>query len=519
MARKPLKKTKKAIKRKGPSSSAGTSKNASEKKSKYSDLEKQFEFPDLKANWQDKGGKQKVLGTDFLTINSLSPIQNGTPKLVEFEFRDNDEVWGMGPNTRFKIKGRFEVTVDEEGKMPVWQACTAADLADVVVQPNWGEAHFKMTEAFHGQSNINSCSEVRHVVSWLNAYKYAMMDKEQKKLLCPQPACSGFGVPTKRDSWKIGPDTEWTKNYGPTIFTGESITIDYVIQDMGPFYQGTNYMEQSQKILPMPILDKITLRFSFIEDLSTIFNIRAGVKKKYRFYYEEMKFVVERIRLNSNAKLTLLSKKGKWDYAGVTRIMKTENISSDQLMHKARIQEMLMPEGMFIFTLPKKVLNGTYTFQGKDGNIFSKHNIKSIEIKFGALDLFVNRPNLGMIEEDVIESKLFTDYLTAAPFGLHMDPDLITLENIKNGWVTTPYPHVYINFCNYGDKSRIVPNLNDGSMLKTEHDMELTFNFGPEGAVPDVTYIIYYFYTDNNLTLDTTHKNQTFFKSPYIRLV
>ncbi len=145
------------------------------------------------------------------------------------------------------------------------------------------------------------------------------------------------------------------KNYGPTIFTGESITIDYVIQDMGPFYQGTNYMDQSQKILPMPILDKITLRFSFIEDLSTIFNIPAGVKKKCRFYYEEMKFIVERIRLNSNAKLTLLSKKGKWDYAGVTRIMKNENISSDQLMHKARIQEMLMPEGMFVFTLPKKV--------------------------------------------------------------------------------------------------------------------------------------------------------------------
>jgi hypothetical protein len=49
--------------------------------------------------------------------------------------------------------------------------------------------------------------------------------------------------------------------------------------------------------------------------------------------------------------------------------------------------------------------------------------------------------------------------------------------------------------------------------------MELTFNFGTEGAVPDVTYIIYYFYTDNNLTLDTMHKNQTFFKSPDIRLV
>jgi hypothetical protein len=39
---------------------------------------------------------------------------------------------------------------------------------------------------------------------------------------------------------------------------------------------------------------------------------------------------------------------------------------------------------------------------------------------------FVTRPNLGMIQNDVIESKLFTDYMTAAPFGLNMDPDQIT---------------------------------------------------------------------------------------------
>jgi hypothetical protein len=133
--------------------------------------------------------------------------------------------------------------------------------------------------------------------------------------------------------------------------------------------------------------------------------------------------------------------------------------------------------------------------------------------------MFVTRPNLGMIQNDVIEAKLFTDYMTASPFGLNMDPARITVENIKNGWSTTPYPHVYMNLCNFSDKSRIVPYLNDGFMLKFENDMELTLNFDLNRAVGDNTYIIYYFYTNNNLTLDTSLKNQSFFKSPYIKLV
>jgi len=62
-------------------------------------LEKKFEFPDLKSTWQDKGKNQKVLGTDYITIESVLPIPNGALKVVEFELRDNKIIWGMGRNT------------------------------------------------------------------------------------------------------------------------------------------------------------------------------------------------------------------------------------------------------------------------------------------------------------------------------------------------------------------------------------------------------------------------------------
>jgi hypothetical protein len=47
--------------------------------------------------------------------------------------------------------------------------------------------------------------------------------------------------------------------------------------------------------------------------------------------------------------------------------------------------------------------------------------------------------------------------MMAPLFGMTMDPDKINLANIKNGRAGTPYLHVYVNFCNYGNKSRIKP--------------------------------------------------------------
>ncbi len=113
----------------------------------------------MKSTWQDKGKHQKILGTDYITVESVSPIQNGTHKIVKFELRDNKGIWGMGPNTQFKIRGRFEfVKEPEDRKILEWENCTDIEVLDIVVQPNWFESHHKMIKFFHGQSKINSSS-------------------------------------------------------------------------------------------------------------------------------------------------------------------------------------------------------------------------------------------------------------------------------------------------------------------------------------------------------------------------
>jgi hypothetical protein len=66
-------------------------------------------------------------------------------------------------------------------------------------------------------------------------------------------------------------------------------------------------------------------------------------------------------------------------------------------------------------------------------------------------------------------------------FGMTMDPDKITLANIKNVGAGTPYPHVCINFCNYEDKTRIQP-IAYSMNPKDKRELEVNLIFGPGGA-------------------------------------
>jgi hypothetical protein len=62
----------------------------------------------------------------------------------------------------------------------------------------------------------------------------------------------------------------------------------------------------------------------------------------------------------------------------------------------------------------------------------------------------------------------------APPFGMKMDPNKITIDNIQNGGKNSSYPQVYVNFCNYGNKSRILP-ISSNIYMKEERELEVKF--------------------------------------------
>jgi len=481
-------------------------------------MEPQFDLQSEGSDQKKQNQPQNVLGSNFVIINPLGKVE-GHPEVVEFEFLDLDQVWAMGPNTRFVVKGRFEVSKPPpDGKMPVWEACTEEELDKVVVQPNWFESLFHRMDFFHGTSLLSYASEVTGVVSCLNAWKYNYMDKIQKKKLCPDDVSPGLGVPSKVGGWDMNePTSEWRKDYGPKIFCGENISFDFVPMNVPPFFQGNNYLEEEAKIWPMPILDKLLFRMVFKNDLDNIFKNKGGNQSKYRFHFNDIYLVVEKLILNPSLQNTLLTQKGVFPYPGVTRISKIDNVPHQSMSYKAKIQGVKFPEGMFIFAVPKAVVDGNYKYSSNtDGNVFAKHNIQEVRFTFGGHSFFLDTISIGKIQDDIIEKKLFYDYMMAPPFGMTMDPDKINLANIKNGGADTPYPHVYINFCNYGNKSRIQP-VTYRMDLKDERELEVNLIFGPEGSTRDVTYIIYYFYTDNNLLLNLPKQtSNVYFSSPYL---
>jgi hypothetical protein len=106
----------------------------------------------------------------------------------------------------------------------------------------------------------------------------------------------------------------------------------------------------------------------------------------------------------------------------------------------------------------------------------------------------------------------------APPFGMKMDPSKITIDDIQNGGKNSPYPHVYVNFCNYGNKSRILPISSDIDM-KQERELEVKFTFNGKGSASDVVYIMYYFYTDTNMVLNMPkNTSYTYLTSSYLGL-
>jgi hypothetical protein len=146
---------------------------------------------------------------------------------------------------------------------------------------------------------------------------------------------------------------------------------------------------------------------------------------------------------------------------------------------------------MFIFAVPKGVLKGKYTYdQNLDGNVFSKHNLRKVHFTFGGHSFFLDSIDVGDFCNDIIEKKLFYDYLTSPPFGMTMDQNKITQENIVSGGKNTPYPHVYINFCNYGNKSRILPVVDDGSILQNKRDLEVVLTFDEKGAPNNIVFYV-----------------------------
>lgn len=474
-------------------------------------------------DWQHYGIKQPALTKSFC---ELEPVQKITEQPVQLDFLLNDleNVWIFEENTYFRISGQFQSRSKPEGKdWDPWAGVEAADASNFILQPNWMDGLIKGVETYHGYNKINTSEELGLVGGYLNTWKYAYMDKEQKRKLCFQPCHPGNAVPTSKNQWTYGNDKEWNK-YAKTILLGATgkVSFNWIRLDYFPFFQGCNYANGS-KVLPMPNLNGLTIRFLFSDHPEYIFNKKAGNTKEYRFIFEKFTLCYEKMQLSDPFRKMFLDKK-EINYPGVTRLMRQETIPATNTTYISTIQEVGFPEGVVIFFIPKEVLAGTYKYQSNTtGNVFLNHNIQNIKFSYGRKNFFTATPDIGVINIDQMEFKLITDLWNQPPFGMTIDKDKITEDLIKDGWKDSPYPHVYLNLCLDKSKDRYIPLYDKGEVLaknasKKYENLELTFTFKTGGAPADATMIIYLFYTDSYITLDMHRKGAAFFASNYIQM-
>ncbi len=483
-------------------------------------LDQMFEFPHVE-KWRS-GLSQKVLGSEVhTTLPANITGKPNQPLCIEFVLK-SDEIFSFGPMSRFKVKGQFQIKSAADGE---WEAVAPADSAKVVVAPNWFEMLIKDFDVFHGAVKIDTTNKSRFIWQHLNIWRYAFMNKAQRDLLCPEACHPGKGFPTKKgnDGWSWQANSEW-RAYADALFKeNTSVEFTYTPIDQPPFFQFSNYFQngQVQKYFPMPIVDRLLIRFNFIDNQKFIFDVKPvappGHTPEFRFVLQELKLDTERLRLTPSFQAALLRTPKTLYYPGVTKIIQSELIPATTANFKCKIQSVGLPEGMIIFCLPKDVENGNYNYDNRPNElVFQNHNIEKVGLMYNEEQFFLTEPNLGTVREDETEAKIYNDMLWSPPFGVKTDPSKITQALVHDCFESTPYPMVFINLTNFGSTSRVVPFMNSGACLSKNHDLDLTLQFNGTRSAENVTYFICLYYTDVNLILDMKKKGHVFFSSPHI---
>jgi len=467
-------------------------------------------------NWQ-VGTKQTVLGSDYEIVEPISKIEP-SPTQVEFELPSSKSIL-LGLMTKFRIKGGFQV---QTANSTQWLPVTAEEGNNIFLAPLWFEMLIKEIAVFHNNYKVASSSETRFIAPFLNAYLHTYMEPTAKKILCPQLEHPAYCLPVGNEDWK--PLSEGWVNYKPRVFKNAKISFEYTPLFLFPFYQGSNFMMDQDgvpRMLNMPTLGNMQIRFTFHDNQDRIFFKEANNTSTYRFAFTSFELLVEQARLNTSLETAMQKPKKNVAsaknliYPGVTRLQLAEQVPDSQTTHRAKFQDIALPESLFIFCLDKSVASGTYSFANeKDVKIFRNHNIQSVDISFDGIRYAIKEPNLGTFRADPMDSKNLFDHMFNPPFGIRQDIALLTHASTAEASTATAFPHIYIPLTKGPDRQRLVPALDTGGSTARKADLAIDFKFTDANSAKSSIYIIYACYTDVNMVFDA--KNGVFY-SPYLK--
>lgn len=444
-----------------------------------------------------QGQKQFLWGSEYITI----PPTSKTSTLYEFELPLGSTIL-FGNQSGFYIKGTFQSKASDAADS-AFATVAKEKASEVALVPNWFEHLIKELQLYHGNMPLNPHDVPRYSDAFLNTYLYANMYPDTKQCLMPEPFAPGRCVGLKDTDFALDAETGKWRLYAEHLLGEKNLEFKYVPLHTFPFMQQTNFCTDGRPpaALPLQILQKMSIQLQFKESQDGIFLKPSTNTKVYRFKIDSIVLVVEEARLNPSMERAYLSQKGQVHFNGLTKFAMAENITTGVQQHRLRFQDVPLPEGLFIFALPRSALSGTYKSSTVTAKVFSNHNIQDVSLVFNNMPFVIKSPNFGEVRLRVAELKQLMDHFEQPPFGVLQDPNLITLDAIGEGGERSAYPHIYIPLCPSGKETRLVPIGADGQTINKNGDLDITLKFTSDGAA-NATYMVYIFYTDVNMVLD-----------------
>lgn len=456
-------------------------------------------FSSLKPSTWQKSFNQALQGTDLFTI---SPTNSDAALNYEFEL-PNKSVLLFGPLSGFLVRGAFQSKSDGENDDKFTKMDTDCG-SEVALVPNWFEHLIEDIKVYHGSNLILANDVPKQADPFLNTYLYAHMQSDTKDCLFPEPHNPGRCVGQSEKDWSFTDETCVWRKYSKIALEPDEIVFRFVPPFQFPFYQDSNFClaERPPIAVPMQVLGKMSVVLRLKEKSDGIFLRAENNSKHYRFNIKSIHLIVEEARLNSSFEKRFLNRKEPLIYPGMTRIGTYENINTGVLSYRSQFSNVPFPEGVFVFALPMGSLGSDFKWEGINGKIFKNHNIESMSFKFQNKCLGVRTPMIGDYKHHFMAIKQFLDHCKYPPFGVCQEHQVGTFYSMKNGGDDTIFPHLYFNLTPSGKDSRIIPVGDDGHIVSKPGDLDITLNFGFEGASNDAVYLIYIFYTDANIRLD-----------------
>lgn len=465
-------------------------------------MDNRLEFSKL-PSWL-KAMNQALKGTELHTI---APISADPHTVYEYELPYNAMLL-FGPMSGFLVTGTFESKQSAAANDSTFTQLTGDSASEVALAPNWFEHLISDLKVYQEGKAICANDVPRNADPFLNTYLYAHMHPDTKDDLFPEQCHPGRCVGLSDKDWSLTQEDGAWRKYGKIAFEKEEITFRYVPPFLFPFYQQTNFWRNGKipTALPTHATGRMTVNLMLKEDRNNIFIKAEGNEKVYRFNIKKIHLVVEEARLNLSFQKKFLNRKDSLIYEGMSRIGAFENITPSCLTYRCKLENVRLPEGIFVCALPKTALVPNFKWTPQIKRVFKVHNVASISIEFDNKSLALRNPNLGEFRQHMMGIKQCVDYRSSPPFGVRQDRGINTFESLVEGCESTIYPHLYFNLTPSGKASRIIPINDEGQIISKQGELALTFNFKSGGAPANTIFLIYIFYSDINVIFDMKKK-------------